>query len=108
MTRRIYFYGIIFLIPVLIQQKASWDPDLFLGLGASALGFLLWNLATKWIGAVKTSVYIYVSPVVTVVLSVFVLHEKMTVASVIGSALIFAGLIVSQKKTTSAVKVQES
>ena len=27
-TRRIYFYGIIFLIPVLIQQKASWDPDL--------------------------------------------------------------------------------
>ena len=118
-TRRIYFYGIIFLIPVLIQQKASWDPDLirnpqvvgnflFLGLGASALGFLLWNLATKWIGAVKTSVYIYVSPVVTVVLSVFVLHEKMTVASVIGSALIFAGLIVSQKKTTPAVDVQES
>lgn len=118
-TRRIYFYGIIFLIPVLIQQKASWDPDLirnpqvvgnflFLGLGASALGFLLWNLATKWIGAVKTSVYIYVSPVVTVVLSVFVLHEKMTMASVIGSALIFAGLIVSQKKTTPAVDVQES
>lgn len=37
-----------------------------------------------------------------------VLHEKMTVASVIGSALIFAGLIVSQKKTTPAVDVQES
>lgn len=43
-TRRIYFYGIIFLIPVLIQQKAFWNPDLirnpqvvgnflFLGLG---------------------------------------------------------------------------
>ena len=109
-TRRIYFYGIVFLIPVLIYQKASWnislihDPQvvgnfLFLGLGASATGFLLWNLATKWIGAVKTSVYIYVSPVVTVVLSVFLLHEKMTAASVVGSALIFVGLIVSQKKT---------
>ena len=71
---------------------------LFLGLGASATGFLLWNLATKWIGAVKTSVYIYVSPVVTVVLSVFVLHEKMTVVSVLGSVLIFVGLVVSQKK----------
>lgn len=108
-TRRIYFYGIIFLIPILIQQNASWDlrllknPQvagnfLFLGLGASATGFLLWNLATKWIGAVKTSVYIYVSPVVTVVLSVFVLHEKMTVVSVLGSVLIFVGLVVSQKK----------
>lgn len=103
-------FGIVFLIPVLIQQKASFDlnamqkPEvivnfLFLGIGASATGFFLWNLATKWIGALKTSVYIYVSPVVTVVLSVFVLHEKMTAASVIGSLLIFAGLVISQKKS---------
>lgn len=108
-TRRIYFYGVLFLIPVLIQQKASWKPEvlmkpevlanfLFLGLFASAVGFLLWNLSTKWIGAVKTSVYIYVSPVVTVVLSMLVLREKMTVVSVIGSALIFVGLVISQKR----------
>lgn len=108
-TRRIYFYGIIFLIPVLIQQKAIWKPDillrpeiisnfLFLGLCASAMGFLLWNLSTKWIGAIKTSVYIYVSPVVTVVLSVLILHEKMSLISVIGSILIFIGLVISQKK----------
>ena len=108
-TRRVYFYGIIFLIPVLIAQHASWalqvmrEPKiflnfLFLGICASALGFLLWNLSTKWIGAIKTSVYIYVSPVVTVVLSVLVLHEKMTVVSLLGSGLIFVGLILSQKK----------
>ena len=108
-TRRVYFYGIVFLIPVLIQQKASWKPEafmrpevianfLFLGLGASALGFMLWNLATTWIGAIKTSVYIYLSPVVTVVLSVIILHEQMTVTSLIGAVLIFAGLIISQKK----------
>ena len=76
---------------------------LFLGLCASALGFLLWNLSTKWIGAVKTSVYIYLSPVVTVMLSVFVLHEKMTAASVAGALLIFVGLVISQRK-----KKQES
>lgn len=71
---------------------------LFLGVGASALGFFLWNLSTKWIGAIKTSVYIYVSPVVTVVLSVVILHEKMTFVSVTGALLILPGLIVSQKK----------
>ena len=108
-TRRIYFYGIVFLIPVLLCQHASWKPEiltkpevfsnfLFLGLCASALGFLLWNLSTKWIGAVKTSVYIYVSPVVTVVLSMLVLHEKLTAASVAGSILIFIGLIISQRR----------
>lgn len=108
-TRRMYFYGALFLIPVLIFQDASLDLRLlrngqvfgnllFLGLGASAMGFLIWNLSTKWIGAVKTSVYIYVSPVVTVVLSVLILHEKITAASIAGSALIFVGLIISQKK----------
>lgn len=108
-TRRIYFYGILFLIPVLIQQKASWDIEalqrpevilnfLFLGFGASALGFFVWNLSTKWIGALKTSVYIYVSPIVTVVLSVLILGEKLTVISVIGAAFILAGLLMSQKR----------
>ena len=99
----------VFLIPVLIEQRVSWNmaqfqkPEivlnfLFLGVGASAMGFFLWNLSTKWIGAIKTSVYIYVSPVVTVVLSVIVLHEKMTFVSVTGALLILLGLIVSQKK----------
>lgn len=107
-TRRIYFYGILFLIPVLIEQKASFKPEillrpeiflnfLFLGLCASAMGFLLWNLATKWIGAIKTSIYIYVSPVITVILSVLILHEKVTIVSVIGAVLIFIGLVISQR-----------
>ena len=54
-TRRIYFYGMLFLIPVLMWQGVSWDvtvfkkPEiilnfLFLEVGASALGFFLWNL----------------------------------------------------------------
>ena len=110
-TRRIYLYGIILLMPILIGEhvvssrgfvvQAFKNPYvilnfLFLGLFASALGFLLWNLATSWIGAVKTSLYIYVSPIVTVVLSLVILHEKMTVVSVIGAICILVGLLVSQ------------
>lgn len=115
-TRRIYFYGVILLLPVLLYEEDGWNLSafreptvianlLFLGLCASALGFFLWNLATGWIGAVKTSLYIYVSPIVTVVLSMFVLHEKMTVFSVIGSVCILIGLMISQGKPTEQ-KVQ--
>ncbi len=107
-TRRIYFYGIILLLPVLLFRHETWNLHafgtptvvgnlLFLGLCASALGFMLWNLATGWIGAVKTSLYIYVSPIVTVVLSMIVLNEKMTVFSVIGSICILIGLMISQR-----------
>ncbi|MFQ9487227.1 MAG: EamA family transporter [Anaerostipes hadrus] len=58
---------------------------------------MLWNLATKWIGAIKTSIYIYVSPVITVILSVLILHKKITVISIIGTVLILIGLVISQK-----------
>lgn len=114
-TRRIYGYAILLLIPIIgvqelgmevpIWQKAAAlvEPRLllnflFLGVGASALGFFFWNLSTKWIGAVKTSVYIYLSPLITVLLSVVVLHERMTGMTVLGGALIIAGLLVSQKQ----------
>ena len=58
---------------------------------------LLWNLSTKWIGAIKTSIYIYVSLVITIILSVLILHEKIIVISIIGTILILIGLVVSQK-----------
>ncbi len=108
-TRRIYFYGIVFLIPVILFQGVNLEitrfarPEiignlLFLGIGASALGFFMWNLSTKWIGAVKTSVYIYISPVVTIILSVFVLQERLTWMSILGIILILTGLILSNAK----------
>ena len=109
-TRRIFFYGLIFMVPVFFIFRFSWGIErflqpvnifniLFLGLGASALCFLTWNLAVKLLGAVKTSVYIYLVPVITVVTSVIVLSEKITWMSSLGIALTLGGLFLSEKKT---------
>ena len=68
---------------------------LYLGLGASALGFVTWNLAVKALGAVKTSTYIYMVPVITVVTSVLALKEPVTWVSVMGTVLAVAGLFLS-------------
>lgn len=70
---------------------------LFLGLGASALCFVTWNMAVKILGAVKTSIYIYIVPVVTVVTSIIVLHEQITLMAFIGTVLTLIGLFLSQK-----------
>ena len=72
---------------------------LFLGLGASALCFVTWNFAVKLLGAVKTSIYIYMVPVITVVTSVLILHEKITAMAVIGTILTLVGLLLSESKT---------
>ncbi len=71
---------------------------LFLGLGASALCFVTWNFAVKVLGAVKTSVYIYMVPVITVVTSVAILHEKITALAAVGTVLTLAGLLLSEGK----------
>lgn len=107
-TRRTFFYGIIFMIPALSLMEfdvaiarifipVNLCNLLFLGLGASALCFVTWNLAVKILGSVRTSVYIYMVPVITTVSSALVLKEKITMAAVCGIALTLAGLFLSER-----------
>lgn len=106
-TRRTFFYGILFMVPALFFFDFEMGLErfadmtyllniLYLGLGASALCFVTWNLAVKALGAVKTSVYIYMVPVITVVTSVFILKEPVTWVSAAGTALAVAGLFLSE------------
>lgn len=108
-TRRTFFYGILFMIPALFLFDFQADLSrftnitylfniLYLGLGASALCFVTWNFAVKELGAVKTSVYIYMVPVITVVTSVLILHEQLTLLAGIGTVLTLIGLFLSEYK----------
>lgn len=67
-----------------------------MGFGASALCFVTWNFAIRALGAVKTSAYIYMVPVITVATSALVLKEPVTWASVAGTALAVTGLFLSE------------
>ncbi len=108
-TRRIFFYGILFMIPTLgffdfqlglerFGRPVNLFNIIFLGLGASAMCFVTWNFAVKLLGPVKTSVYIYASPVITVVTSVLILREQITGMAALGTLLTLAGLVISQSK----------
>lgn len=107
-TRRTFFYGIIFMIPAWFFFDCSFDftvftnPTyllniLFLGLAASALCFATWNFAVRSLGAVKTSVYIYMIPVITVITSALILHEQITVLAGVGTVFTLLGLALSEK-----------
>ena len=80
------------------MKKESSVDILYLGLGASALCFVIWNFAVKELGAVKTSVYIYMVPVITVITSVLILYEKLTLLAGIGTVLTLIGLFLSEYK----------
>lgn len=108
-TRRIFIYGLIFMVPAGMIMGFEWDftrfvkPEnslniLFLGVVASAVCFVVWNYGMKLIGPVKTSVYIYANPVTTIVFSILILHEELTWAAAIGTVLTLSGLVISQKR----------
>ncbi len=108
-TRRIFTYGIVFMLPFLFVFDFNLDiqkvvkPEyalnlIYLGIGASALCFVTWNYAVKMLGAVKTSVYIYMVPVITVATSVIVLKEKITWVSAIGTIFTLIGLFLSESR----------
>ena len=106
-TRRIFMYGIMFMVPVVLLMGFSVsigdiaEPGnllniLYLGLGASALCFVTWNSAVRILGSVLTSVYIYLVPVVTVIFSALILAERMDALSAAGAVLTLSGLVLSQ------------
>lgn len=108
-TRRVFSYGLLFMIPSLFLFPFKWDlvrfvnpiylfNMLFLGLGASALCFVTWSFSVKILGAVRTSIYIYLVPIVTILTSVIVLHEHITGMAALGTVLTLTGLVVSETK----------
>lgn len=109
-TQRIFAYGIIFMLPIVLWDGFDLNTAaffksvnlfnlLYLGIGASALCFVTWNLAVKYLGAVKSSVYIYLVPVITIITAYIILDEKITAVSLIGTLLTLAGLGISQKRS---------
>lgn len=109
LTCRIFGYGLLFLlVPACIEgfpaPLSAWTEPLhvanllFLGLLASATCFVTWNRAVFLLGPVKTSVYIYATPVITIVSSALILHEAMTPVMWLGTALALGGLILSEHR----------
>lgn len=108
-TRKIFFYGIVLLLPLLpffdfhlrIERFSHLPLVLhmvFLGAIASALCFVTWNYAIRILGPVRTNIYIYFSPVATVAISAVVLHERITLVAAAGVVLILFGLLLSDEK----------
>lgn len=107
-TRKVFFYGIVTLLPYLFIHEAALDFGLllrpavignllFLGLIASFACYWAWNAAIARIGSVNASNYLYLNPVVALITSAIALDERITVTALIGTALIMLGVAVCEK-----------
>ena len=106
LTRKVFFYGLITMLPVFAVKPWQFPlrdflkPEiygnaLFLGIVASFLCFALWSWAIEKLGALKTTNYTYLNPLTTIVASAIFLDEPMTVIAYIGSGMILGGVILA-------------
>ncbi len=107
-SRKTFFYGIITALPFLAFEPELVNPIillkpdvlfnlLFLGVFASMVAFVIWAQSVKYLGAVKASNYMYVSPIVTLVASYVFLQEEISMMGYVGCALILLGVWVSDR-----------
>ena len=108
-TRKVFFYGILTILPyyifvpdmpsldVLLRPAVMWNL-LFLGSVASMLCYLTWSWCMKGLGAVVCTNWVYVNPITTIVAAWLILGEQITTYFLMGSVLIIAGMYLSSKK----------
>jgi drug/metabolite transporter (DMT)-like permease len=107
-TGRIFCYGILLTIPILLIFRDDFMPNhtpdsgvflnlLFLGLLASAGCYAMWNRSVKLIGAIKASNYIYLIPLITMIASVLILGEKVNGIMILGGVLILFGVYIGER-----------
>ncbi len=70
----------------------GWMGMAFLGIFCSGLAYIAWYDALKALSTAQTGVFLYIEPLVAVIVAFFILSEAITVASLIGGGIIIFGV----------------
>lgn len=82
--------------PTLAHLSApTWGEVVFLALGSTVAGMLLWNRAVLSGGTTRVSLLLYLEPAVSVAGAIVLLGEHLTLTAIAGGALILAGVAAS-------------
>lgn len=108
-VRKTFFYGLLTLIPFLafqgslttsphiLSKPEVWTQLLFLGIVASFLCFMLWNVCLRKLNTIILSNYIYLIPVISISASNLILEESLNAVIIAGAVLVIAGMYFAGK-----------
>ena len=103
-TRKVFGYGLLTILPLLCAEGLNtdvllhggvvvWGNLLFLACVASMLCFLGWNWCMERLGTVRATNLLYLNPIVAITSSTIVLGERVTWLAMLGAVLILSGLL---------------
>ena len=101
----IFSFGTLMVLPFFIWEvnrsaTVQWNSHLifsilYLGLAASVICFLIWNIAISKLGAGRTALFGNLIPVFSSMEAAIILHEDFTWIHISSMAIIFAGILLA-------------
>jgi drug/metabolite transporter (DMT)-like permease len=82
---------------ILISER-SIIGILFAAILTSVVGYVFYNFALKYIRASETGIFLYIDPVITVLIAVPLLGEQVTPSFIIGAVLVFLGIFIAERR----------
>ncbi|MBZ9686289.1 DMT family transporter [Clostridium estertheticum] len=102
-----FLFCTIFLIPFVIYERPwtfinqvpyySFLAVVYMSIFASVIGYLVQQISIKQIGPSKTSIFINLVPIFSIILSVTILKESISAVKVFTALLIITGVYICQK-----------
>ena len=106
LTRKMMFYGFLMGVLLIMVEGEPFDPAhlveplnlvslLFLGGLGSCMCFILWNRSVRTLGVIRSNVFLYAMPVVTLFAGHAVFGETITLMAIAGMVLVVSGMLMA-------------
>lgn len=105
LTSYVFLFCVILLIPMVIYENpmsflpkttwTGWSSLIYMSIFASVIAYLIQQVSVKRIGPAKTSLYVNLVPLFSMIMAYFILGEVITLPKVLAGFMIISGVIIT-------------
>ncbi len=111
LTFYVFFFCAVMLVPMVIYENPmeylpnttskGWGSLIYMSIFASVVAYLIQQISVKRIGPAKTSLYVNLVPLFSMVMAYFILGEVITLPKIFAGAMIISGVLITLKSKSN-------
>jgi drug/metabolite transporter (DMT)-like permease len=107
------FSSLLFLTGPGLRQFSNipwdgWLAILFLGVFCSGIAYIFWYGALKYLPVAQTGAFLYIEPIITVIVAAILIDESITLPSLVGGFAILFGVWLVNRPQQSVQAIEET
>ena len=111
LTFYVFFFCAVMLVPMVTYENPmeylpnttskGWGSLIYMSIFASVIAYLIQQISVKRIGPAKTSLYVNLVPLFSMIMAYFILGEQITLPKVFAGAMIISGVLITLKSKSN-------